>query len=171
MSVENLRVDAIVSQYRAALSMLRSAIETCPDDLWDASVGRHAFWLIAYHAMFYADLYLCGSEESFQPPEFARVGEQFMDKQPEPPHERIEIGEPYTREQLLAYHTTCVERVEAIVPGETESDLAAAVSFDWIPFSRFELHLYNIRHIQHHVAQLSLELKFQTGTGVDWVKQ
>ncbi len=162
-----MKTDAIVSQYQAALSMLRTAIETCPDDLWDASVGRHAFWLIAYHTMFYTDLYLAGSEEGFELPEFARPGEQYFDKRSDSPNE--EIGEPYSREQLLAYHASCIERLEATVPGETEADLTADVSLEWIPFSRFELHLYNIRHIQHHVAQLSLELKFQTGTGVDWV--
>jgi hypothetical protein len=36
-------------------------------------------------------------------------------------------------------------------------------------FSRAELHVYNIRHIHHHAAQLSLRLRLDTGRGVDWV--
>jgi hypothetical protein len=35
--------------------------------------------------------------------------------------------------------------------------------------SRAELHIYNIRHIQHHAGQLSLRLRLETGEGVDWV--
>lgn len=166
-----MSTEAIANQYRAALSMLRTAIDTCPDDLWDASVGRHAFWLIAYHTMFYTDLYLRGTEEGFEPPEFARPDEHYFEGRADASDEPIELGEPYTREQLLAYHADCVARVEATVPRETDEDLAADVPLEWIPFSRFELHLYNIRHIQHHVAQLSLELKFQTGVGVEWVGQ
>ena len=161
--------NAIVSQYHAALQMLRNAVETCTDDLWDASVGRHPFWLIAYHALYYADLYLVGKLEAFERPDFGRENEQYMSNLPHPPHAPVEIGEPYTKEQILAFEKRCRQRVDDVVPNETEDVLAAESEIAWIPFSRFELHLYNIRHIQHHVAQLSLELKFQTGTGVEWI--
>ncbi len=164
-----MNTQAIVAQYRAALSMLKSAIETCPEDLWDASVGRHPFWLIAYHALYYTDLYVAGSEQNFVAPDFGRDDEQYMEKRPFPPFEPIELGEPYTREQLLSFHDKCSRLVEEVVPAETADDLAADAEFDWISFSRFELHLYNLRHVQHHIAQLSLELKFQTGTGIEWV--
>ena len=150
-----MKADAIVGQYRAALAMLRTAIETCPDDLWDAAVGRHAFWLIAYHAMFYTDLYLAGSEEGFELPEFARPDEQYFDKRPDPPHEPIEIGEPYSREQLLAYHASCIDRLEATVPGETEADLAADVSLEWIPFS--PVRTAPLQHPPHSASRGSVE--------------
>ena len=162
---------AIVGQYHASLSMLRTALETCPDDLWDASVGRHPFWLIGYHALFYADMYLAGSQDAFSPPEFGRENEHYMEKLPfEPfePYEAVEIGEPYQRQRLLDWCDKCRANVDKIVPAESAEDLAAEADFPWMEFSRTECHLYNIRHIQHHVAQLSMELKFQTGTGVEW---
>jgi hypothetical protein len=160
---------AIAGQYHAALQMLRTVLETCPDDLWDASVGRHAFWLIGYHALYYTDLYLAGSLDAFTRPEFGRENEQYMEKLPHPPHEAIEIGEPYDRVDLLTWCDRCRKQVNDIVLAETTDSLAADVDLEWISFSRLELHFYNLRHLQHHVAQLSLELKFQTGTGVDWV--
>lgn len=160
---------AIAGQYHASLAMVSTAFETCPDDLWDASVGRHPFWLIGYHALYYTDLYLAGSEEAFVPPEFGRDNEQYMERLPVPPHDEVEIGEPYQRQQLLDWCNRCRAKVDEIVLAETPESLAADSDFSWIPFSRLELHIYNIRHIQHHVAQLSLELKFQTGTGVEWV--
>ena len=161
--------EALTGQYLAALAMMRGAIESCPDELWDASVGRHPFWLIAYHGLYYTDLYLNQNETTFAPPEFGRPDEHYMEKRPRPPHERIEIGEPYSKEQLLGYADHCRQRIISIVSAETAETLAAAAEFSWIPFSRLELHLYNMRHLQHHVAQLSLELKFQTGAGVDWI--
>ncbi len=164
-----MNTQAIAGQYHAALQMLRTALETCPDDLWDASVGRHPFWLIGYHALYYTDLYLSGSEGAFEFPAFGRENEQYMEKLPIPPHDAIEIGEPYERQQLIDWCERCRSRVDEIVLAETDETLAAEVDFEWIPFSRLELHLYNLRHIQHHIAQLSLELKFQTGQGVDWV--
>ncbi|KPJ52053.1 hypothetical protein AMJ39_08795 [candidate division TA06 bacterium DG_24] len=41
--------------------------------------------------------------------------------------------------------------------------------FPWLPFNRFELHLYNIRHIQHHAGQLIERLRSQGVTDFEWV--
>lgn len=164
-----MNTQAIAGQYHASLQMLRTALETCTDDLWDASVGRHPFWLIGYHALFYADMYLCGSQDAFTPPPFGRENEQYMEKLPFEPFDPVEIGEPYERQQLLDWCDCVRKQVDDVVLAESEEAMAAVADFPWMEFSRAECHLYNIRHIQHHVAQLSLELKFQTGTGVTWV--
>ena len=63
-------------QFGAAIDMLDNALAACPDALWrqpvwhDSSVPsrRTAFWYVAYHALFWLDLYLFGSEEGFAPP-------------------------------------------------------------------------------------------------------
>ena len=135
---------AIAGQYHASLQMLRTALETCTDDLWDASVGRHPFWLIGYHALYYTDLYLAGSLDAFEAPAFGRENEQYMEKLPDPPHDAIEIGEPYKREDLLAWCDRCRKQVDDVVLGETEESLATEANFEWIPFSRLELHFYNL---------------------------
>ena len=40
--------------------------------------------------------------------------------------------------------------------------------FSRLPFSRGELHLYNIRHVQHHVGQLSAYLRRIVEDGEQW---
>lgn len=45
------------------------------------------------------------------------------------------------------------------VNAETPDSLAAPSGFSWRPFSRGELHLYNLRHIQHHTGALSAYLR------------
>jgi len=55
-------VTAIVSQYLAALAMLRQAVAGCPDDLWLDKRYVNQAWNIAYHALFYTRLYLSASE-------------------------------------------------------------------------------------------------------------
>ncbi len=37
--------------------------------------------------------------------------------------------------------------------------------------SRAELHVYNIRHIQHHAAQLILRLRLDAGIAIPWVSR
>ena len=57
-------------QFAAAIQMLRSAVEACPDDLWDDYAHGTPFWHLAYHALFYADFYLSDDAETFQARDF-----------------------------------------------------------------------------------------------------
>ena len=38
-------------QYAAAIQMLRLAIESCPERLWDDRSEGSPFWHLAYHAL------------------------------------------------------------------------------------------------------------------------
>jgi hypothetical protein len=40
--------------------------------------------------------------------------------------------------------------------------------FSWLPFDKLELQFYNIRHLQHHVGELSDSLG-RVGVEIDWV--
>ncbi len=56
--------------------MFGNAVRACPDDLWRHPLwAKHSpqtelseFWYIAYHALFWLDLYLSGTVEGFSPP-------------------------------------------------------------------------------------------------------
>ncbi len=55
----------IASQYLAALEMLSQAVEKCPGSMWNDPFHKNKFWHIAYHALFYTDLYLHPSGDEF----------------------------------------------------------------------------------------------------------
>ncbi len=69
--------DILWRQFGAAIDMLDNALVACPEELWGAriwsepskSAGYSQFWYVAYHALFWLDLYLTGSEEGFMPPD------------------------------------------------------------------------------------------------------
>ena len=65
-------------QFAAAIQMIRSAVEACPDRLWDDRTGGTPFWHLAYHALFYADFYLSEDEKSFRPMGFHEEKAQFL---------------------------------------------------------------------------------------------
>jgi DinB superfamily len=158
----------ILSQYRASLRMLRSTIEACPTDLWNATGDANRFWHIAYHALFYTHLYLSRTEQEFRPWEKAIPEYNFLGPLPWPPHEKPKIGQPYSQAEVLEYHAWLFERVPGLVRA---ADLEAASGFPWLPLRRLELHIYNIRHIQHHAGQLSERLRRVGIEGCDWVGQ
>ena len=61
----------IWSQFGAAIKMLDNALLACPEELWSDGSQQDAysqFWYIAFHSLFWLDLYLSGSVEGFAPP-------------------------------------------------------------------------------------------------------
>ncbi len=89
--MDNLK-PALKGQMHAALDMLRGAIEACPDELWVSGSPGRKFWDLAYHALFYADLYLQVREEEFVRWEQHRDGERGRPG-----------ATPYPKAQVLAY--------------------------------------------------------------------
>ena len=57
--------DVIRSQYLASLAMLKQAIIKCPQSLWNDPRDKDKFWFKAYHAIYYAHLYLQVSRAEF----------------------------------------------------------------------------------------------------------
>lgn len=162
--------DVLKSQYRAGLAMLREAVEKCPETEWTRGDRTNAFWQIAYHALFFTHLYLQTDEAAFRPWEQHRGDVQHPDGIPGPADPKSPlplVAEPYTREQVLAYCDHC----ERMVDGAVDAlDLDAPESgFYWYPVSKLEHQLINLRHLQHHAAQLADRLRSAADVGIRWV--
>ena len=157
---------AIRSQYLATLAMLAQAVEKCPDKLWNAPSDQAKFWQIAYHGLFYTHLYLQPSEADFTPWVNHRADYQFMGPIPWDNNRLPQIGAPYTKADILAYVAFCRQAVDRQVPA---LDFSASSGFSWIPMNKFELQIYNIRHLQQHAGELMERLGSRAGISGDWV--
>jgi hypothetical protein len=160
---------SIANQFGGSLKMLEDCISKCEQPQWTAPVAKFPFWHLAYHILFYTDLYLSPSLADFRPPSFHRADANFLGRQPFPPFKEVLAGPPFEKRQLIDYLKSCRGKVVAIMAGETESSLAGPSGFDWIPFPRLQLHLYNLRHIQHHTGALSAFLLRTQGKTAAWV--
>ena len=158
------------SQYHAALEMVRTAVEKCPDRLWYDQTPTNAFWQVAYHTVFFAHLYVQQNEAAFQP----WPGQQSDVQHPDAIPGRVDPGSalplipaPYSRAQVLAYCDYCHALLDDAVDA---LDLEAPDSgFHWYKASKFEHQLVNLRHIQHHAAQLADRLRAELDIGIPWV--
>jgi hypothetical protein len=157
----------VARQYRAALAMLGQAIDMCPESLWIAAEYSNRFWHIAYHAVFYTDLYLQPSQADFRPWVKHKPDYQYLGPRPWAPQETRKIETPYSKADVLEYHGICCTEVDARVPA---LDLEAASGFHWLPFNKMELQFYNIRHLQHHTGQLADRLRTEMNVGIAWVR-
>ncbi len=157
--------DEVASQIRAALKMLRLAIEACPDALWTRETDHNPTWVLAYHTLYFAHLYLSPSEEAFEPFERDVAGRPGFGKTDLGDWTKLTAKDVYTKANVLAY----CDHIDGHV-----SELVRAAPFDgpsgfhWLPFSRGEAHLYNLRHIQHHAGQLAERLRQTSGVGSGW---
>jgi len=157
-------------QFGAAIDMMENAIRDCPEDIWcDLSKKPEwvandivGFWYLAYHTLFFLDFYLSDSIEDFGPPA---------------PFNRDEFGpggmlpnQPYSKDLLLGYLDHCRRKCSQAIDSMTDEK---ARQPDRIrPAQNLtvaERHLYNMRHVQHHAAQLNLVLRQKTGSAPMWV--
>jgi hypothetical protein len=157
---------ALKGQYHAALAMLRQAIEDCPSDLWDGEPYLVPFWRVAYHTLYFTDLYLHPNLEAFRPWELHRGEHHDL---PWPPEGAPKINDPYSKAQLLDYWRLCDAAVDARVDA---LDLDAPdCGMPWHKgMPKLDHQLHNLRHVQHHTALLAGRLRLANGTEVKWVR-
>jgi hypothetical protein len=157
----------LTNQFEAALCTLELCIDRCPDAAWDGRVGSLLFCQVAFHTLFYTDFYLEADEESFrQQPFHLANGAFFRD------YEELEDRAPvlrYEKAAVKSYLNHCRNKAADVISAETTSSLEAPSGFPRRNMSRAELFVYNLRHVQHHAAQLSLRLRLDHGENIPWV--
>ncbi len=141
----------LASQYEASLCMLNDCIQKCPERHWDGMIGKYPFWMVAYHTLCFADLYLSPSKKEWRARAIHPRG--YKELVDERPSRRFEKGE------MLEYAEFCRQKVGEAVEWETLSSLKGPSGFRWYKVTRGELHLINLRHISHHAGQLSAFLR------------
>ena len=148
-------------QFGAAIDMLDNAISACPDDLWSDRSKRPEYWYLVYHTLFWLDLYLSGPVEGFAPSAPFTLDE--LDPAGLFPER------PYTKKELRAYLEHGREKCRASIDALTDASVDERHRFGWGEASYAELLLYNMRHVQHHAAQLNLILRQQIDSAPGWV--
>ena len=153
----------IAGQLEAALCMLSECIEKCPLEHWEGKIANDSFRQIVYHTLFFTDLYLSPNETGFQLRDIhARGGDERTSRDPS-------IG--LSRDESLSYVALCRRKAIEVLGSESDELLGRVSGFSWLQMSRGEALLYNLRHIQHHVGQLSAFLrKLTDDTSSWWVK-
>jgi DinB family protein len=148
-------------QFGAAIDTLENALLACPDELWGDRSRRPEFWYVVYHALFFLDLYLSDSVVGFTPPAPFTLDELDL--------AGILPDRVYTKDELRAYLEHGRAKCRATVEALTEERAGQRCGFERLEVTVAELLLYNMRHVQHHAAQLNLILRQTTDSAPGWV--
>jgi hypothetical protein len=159
----------LMHQYEASLSTLNLCVARCPDQTWNGPVANLKFCQAAFHVVFFADVYLQPTDDvdALKRQSFHLAHQEFF----------RDYEEMEDRAQMLLYEKPFVAnylqhvriKAQGTITGESAEALAGPSGFHRRKCSRAELHVYNIRHIQHHAAQLSLRLRLDAGVDIPWV--
>lgn len=161
--------ELLAHQYEASLCTLNFAVARCPDASWHQPVAKWKFCQAAFHTVFFADLYLQPGDdiEVFKRQPF-HVEHKDVFRDYEEVEDRAQVL-LYDRPFVMNYLQHARTKARETIARESADVLAGPSGFHWRKCSRAELHVYNIRHIQHHAAQLSLRLRLDTDVDVPWV--
>jgi hypothetical protein len=153
--------DILWQQFGASIDMLENAMKACSDELWSNGSKEFDFWYLAYHTLFFLDYNLSESPADFHPPAPFTLSE--LDPTGVLP-ERV-----YSKLELLNYLEFGREKCRVLIKGLSDETAKQRIIDPYKNYSRLELLLYNMRHVQHHTAQLNLLLRQHQDSPPTWV--
>ena len=164
----NILKESLWKQFGASIDMLKNAIILWPEEYWNT---KKRFFYIAYHCLIFLDYYLTVPADNFSSPLPFTITESG-----DMPNDAVDDLVPdrmYTKEELLGYLQSNREKCHQLIAGLTEEKLSER----WIEksgtmnYSVLEIILYNMRHVQHHAAQLNLILRQNINDASVWVSR
>jgi DinB superfamily len=165
---------ALWKNFGASIDMLRNAIQLWPEEYWNTD---RKFFYSAYHCLIFLDYSL-----SIPPTDFTTPLPFTISATGQLPSDAIDDVVPdsiYTKKELLDYLQASREKCHLLIRGLTEEklnekwierpdELSASVT---LGFSVLEILFYNLRHVQHHTAQLNLLLRQKIDKAPDWIAE
>ncbi len=146
----NVVIQILTGQFEAALAMLKQCVEACSPERWEGRIANNTFRQVAYHTLFFVDLYLTPNENAFSLRDLHHRGGD--ERSPT-------VSAGLSKDETLAYLLICRQKMIETLAAETQDSLLGPSGFSYRRFSRCELHVYSIRHVQHHAGQLSAYLR------------
>jgi hypothetical protein len=155
--------ELIWHQFGAAIDMLENSILACPEEVWGNRFEPSEFWYLAYHTLFWLDLYLSENPDEFLPQD------PFTLEELDPAG--LLPGRVYTKEELIKYLYHGRKKCQSVIKSMSDEKSRQHFKFGTLDLSFAELLLYNMRHVQHHAAQLNLILRQKINSAPRWVRQ
>jgi len=150
--------EALWTQFGASIDMLKNAINLCPESNWD---DEKNFWYLSYHCLFWLDYYLSDDPNNFKPHSPFTLSE--FDPSGKKP------DRTYSKDELLSYLAYGRNKAHKLISNLSEEQASSRWVTDYKNFSLIEVILYNMRHVQHHAAQLNLILRQEINDAPKWV--
>ncbi len=155
------------NQFGASIDMLTNAIINCPDDYFTT---HRRFYYIAFHSTIFLDYYL-----TLPPSDFSPLLSFTQKEAKDRPKEAIDDLIPdkiYSKQEMVEYLKQSREKCKQLIYALTDENLNERFKEGDEPndmdYPILEILLYNLRHTQHHTAQLNMLLRQDIDKHLEW---
>jgi hypothetical protein len=159
--------ESLWNQFGASIDMLINAISNCPDDYFETP---QRFYYIAFHSTIFLDYYSTIPPNDFSP-RLSFTQKELKDR----PKEAIDDLIPdkiYSKQELITYLKQSREKCKQLIDSLTNENLNQRFTEGDEPndmdYPILEIILYNLRHTQHHAAQLNMLLRQDIDKHMEW---
>lgn len=153
--------ESLWEQFGASIDALGNAVAMWPDELWEK---KPKAFRMAFHTLFFLEYYLTYPPLNFKPA--LAITETDGDFNPT----RI-----YSKKEMLEYVAVCKAKCREQINKFDETNLgmrwSKQMGHRYFEINYFELMMYNMRHVQHHTAQLNMMLRNEIDDAPDWVSR
>ena len=159
--------ESLSQQFGASIKMLENAISMWPEEYWETD---KKYFYMAYHTLIFLDYYSTVPAKLFSSPLPFTLTENGTI--PEDGIDDLLPDRFYTKQELLGYLQDSREKV-----GKVISNLKDDLQERWVEvdddrnYMVIELLMYNMRHVQHHAAQLNMMLRQRVNNAPKWVSR
>lgn len=159
--------EIVWNQFGASIDMLINALLNCPDDYF---ITNKRFYYIAFHSTIFLDYYSTIPPSDFVP-QLSFTQKKFEEK----PKEAIDDLIPdkiYSKHEIVEYLKKSREKCKQLIFALTGEQLNARFKegneINDMDYPILEILLYNLRHTQHHAAQLNMLLRQDMDKHMEW---
>jgi len=160
-------IEILWNQFGASIDMLINVISHCPDNYFTTN---KRFYYIAFHSTIFLDYYLTIPPSDFSPMlSFTKL--EHKDR----PQEAIDDLIPdknFDKQEIVAYLKKSREKGKQLIYSLTNENLNSLFKEGDHPndmnYPILEIILYNMRHTQHHTAQLNMLLRQDINEHIEW---
>ena len=165
--MENSLKEIVWNQFGASIDMLINVISHTPEDYF---LRNKRFYYIAFHSAIFLDYYLTIPQKDFS---------QFLPftftEQEDRPQEAIDDLVPdkiYSKEELVEFIKMSRSKCKSLIYSLTAETLNDRFKEGDDPqdmdYPVLEILLYNLRHVQHHTAQLNMYIRQDSDMHMEW---
>jgi hypothetical protein len=155
------------NQFGASIDMLINVVAHCPDNYFEQ---HPRFYYIAFHSAIFLDYYL-----TIPPGDFLPLLSFTQKEQKDRPGEAIDDLIPdkmYSKQEIVGYLIKSREKCRRLIASVTNENFIQRFKEGDGPndmdYPVLEILLYNMRHTQHHTAQLNMLLRQDMQQHMEW---
>ena len=166
-SMDKTIKEILWNQFGASIDMLINVISNCPDDYF---LTHRRFYYIAFHSTIFLDYYLTIPPKDFLP--LLSFTQKGPDDRPKEAIDDLIPDKIYSKQEIEEYlkqgRNKCKQLIESLTDEKLNERFREGDEPNDMDYPILEILLYNLRHTQHHTAQLNMLLRQDIDKHMEW---